>query len=420
MNGSVRTAEKILTAAVAGITAREQENVGLDDFLDRRFRVDGSGRAAVTHLLFTYYRRKAALDRLLRELAPGAKRELQPLLSAVMTQLYFMTGISSASAVNVAVSYARQRFGSRPAGYVNAILRRAAAVDFGAWEEKQPHGELLPAAADLRRNWRNQLPAEELSRLELLLREPPPFTFRARRELTAAEVEELHAVPLTLPSWSGAFRFYRSDRPAAVLASGLTGQGAIYIQDPATAAAPGLAAVLPGGAAILDLCAAPGGKSLMLAERFPTCRLTAADVSTRRQELTRENFRHAGYDFPVVIADALQPPFAPASFDLVLLDVPCTNSGVGRHRPDALWAYTAAKAAELTALQYGMLTAAARLVMAGGQLIYSTCSIEKQEDEKQVRRFLSAHTSFRLEHEVKLLPAPEFDGAYAACLRRVQ
>ncbi len=413
-------AEKILAAVLEGIAARETENISIDDFLDRRFHDDNDGRAVVTNLLFTYYRQKAGLDRLLKELAPAAKNKFKSLLQSVMTQLYFMDGIAAQSAVNVAVDCAKKQFGQHPAGFINAVLRRAATIDFPSWLSQQRPLDLLPGSPELKNAWKSQLPPQELERLGEILRQQPPFTFRLRKDIPETELSEACATPLPLPEWSGQTRFYQSSKPGAVLKSGWLEQGAIYVQDPATALAPNLPDRIPDGALILDLCAAPGGKSLMLAERVKNGNLIAADISWRRQQLTRENFHNASYQHPVIVASASHPPFRPASFDVILLDVPCSNSGVGRHRPDALWAYTAQKTRELAAIQAEILNRAAPLLKQGGQLIYSTCSIEKQEDEAQVCKFLADHPGFSLEKQIKILPFPHHDGAFAALLRRNQ
>ncbi len=418
MNAPGFKAEKILSTVLDGIETRESENISTDDFLDRRFENDNDGRAAVTHLLFTFYRRKAALDRLLHELAPGAKNKLKPLLTAVMTQLYFTDGIAAASAVNVAVEYAKKHFGSHTAGFVNAVLRRASTIDFHVWLNKQPRHELLPVSPDLKRVWKSHLPATELERLCATLQEQPAFTFRLRHGFSEEELSGFNATPIQLPDWSGKTRFYSSDAPGRILNSGLLKKGVIYVQDPATALAPNLPDSIPDHALILDMCAAPGGKSLILAERAPDARLIAADLSWRRQQLTLENFRNAGLNHPVIVASATRPPFPPESFDIIMLDAPCSNTGVGRHRPDALWGYSDKKARELATIQAEILHQAAALLKKGGQLIYSTCSIEKQEDEKQVLKFLTAHTEFTVEKQTKLLPDVHHDGAFAALLRR--
>ena len=167
---------------------------------------------------------------------------------------------------------------------------------------------------------------------------------------------------------------------------------------------------------MLDLCAAPGGKSLMLGERLAgEGRLVAADRSERRQRQTAENFRRRGLDYQVTVADPVE---LAGEFDVVLADVPCSNTGVYRRRPDVLWRFRPEELEKITALQRRILGEAARLTAPGGQLVYSTCSIEPEENPLQVEAFLKEHPGFERLCERQLLPSAEMDGAYACLLRR--
>jgi 16S rRNA (cytosine967-C5)-methyltransferase len=101
-----------------------------------------------------------------------------------------------------------------------------------------------------------------------------------------------------------------------------------------------------------------------------------------------------------------------------MLDVPCSNTGVIRRRPDVRWAFSEASLRELSALQAQILHAGVVLLKPGGRVVYSTCSIEKEENHDQIRAFLDSHSDFVLLAERQLLPTASHDGAYAALLRR--
>jgi 16S rRNA (cytosine967-C5)-methyltransferase len=131
----------------------------------------------------------------------------------------------------------------------------------------------------------------------------------------------------------------------------------------------------------------------------------------------QENFDALGR-CRAVVADAAVPPFPPGTFDALLLDVPCSNTGVLRRRPDVRWRFSTAQLADLTNIQRGILRAAADLVRRGGRLVYSTCSIEPEENSDQVQRLLREHDEYLLERDAELLPTQMHDGAYAALLRR--
>lgn len=131
------------------------------------------------------------------------------------------------------------------------------------------------------------------------------------------------------------------------------------------------------GEQILDLCAAPGGKATSIASAGAF--VVAADLQPHRAALVVENAHRLGHHMPVVVADGTAPPFAPASFDRVLIDAPCSGLGSLRRRPDARWRITSDDIDALAATQAAMLQAAAPLVRPGGWLVYSVCTITGAE-----------------------------------------
>ena len=131
------------------------------------------------------------------------------------------------------------------------------------------------------------------------------------------------------------------------------------------------------GDQILDLCAAPGGKATSMASGGAF--IVAADLQPHRAALVVENAHRLGQHMPVVVADGTAPPFAPASFDRVLIDAPCSGLGSLRRRPDARWRITSDDIDELACIQAAMLRAAAPLVRPGGWLVYSVCTITAAE-----------------------------------------
>ena len=148
---------------------------------------------------------------------------------------------------------------------------------------------------------------------------------------------------------------------------------------------------------------------------------TAADRSAARIEAMRANFERLHLpSIRTAAADALHPPFDEETFDLVFLDVPCSNTGVPRRRPDALWRFCTARLKEITELQKQILNAQIRLVRPGGHLLYSTCSIEPEEDRLQISAFLSAHPDCEPVAMRLLTPSATHDGAFAALLRKKQ
>lgn len=399
------TASGILSDAANVLALVENGERSLDDALDGSL-AHPQQRRTTGSLLFLYFRRKRLIDGWIGNLAQRPPRpRIRRVLAAALTQIRFQSGIAPESAVNVAVDLVKATGNPNEAKFVNAVLRRAV--------REMPEPDDSPAAVfppALFSRWRTRFTGEELATMCGAFLVPAPFTFRA--EGAFEPPPEWEAIPVPC---RGPFRFFESAKPGAILESDALRAGRIYVQDPATAAAASLPD-LDEVKSILDVCAAPGGKSLLLASRMkPGTTLTAADRSARRQEQTRENFRCRGLDFAVIVAE---PGGLTGEYDLVLADVPCSNTGVFRRRPDALWRFEAGELGKVVALQRSILDAAAERVAPGGQLVYSTCSIEPEENALQVEAFAAAHPDFSTGESLLLPPCREHDGAYACLLRR--
>jgi 16S rRNA (cytosine967-C5)-methyltransferase len=169
------------------------------------------------------------------------------------------------------------------------------------------------------------------------------------------------------------------------------------------------------GENILDLCAAPGGKTTYIAQRMQNRgRIAARDNQPRRLTLARENCVRLG-----VTCVEFQETGPPPPFDRILVDAPCSNTGVMRRRVDLRWRVSAGEIDRLRQEQQALLAEAAPQLRVGGTLVYSTCSLEPEENEGVAREFLDRHAGFKLEHERQVLPFAEgVDGAYVARMRK--
>ena len=389
-----RAGVNILTDAVSALEAVNSRRMSLDDYLDQEL-AHPEYRRTVSDLLFHVFRRQKTL---LAGIKAHSKKPpapaVQNILLTVLAQITFQSGIAKESALNIAVDYTKNNIGPFEAKFVNALVRNI--LREGGIRLTDTPADILPQA--VLKRWQERFSEAELLSLTKAFLTPPEFTFRAERNLPppAGAVETVSF---------GNFRFYRTGSPGEILASPQLANGEIYIQDPATSLAPSLPDYSKVNHA-LDLCAAPGGKSL-----------TAADRSARRQELTRKNFSLRNLPWRVVAAGA---DCIEGKYDLILADVPCSNTGVFRRRPDALWRYNGSELARVMHLQREILENIPRLLLPGGQFVYSTCSIEEQENHRQVEHFLKAHPDFTLKAEKQLYPAAEHDGAYAALLIREQ
>lgn len=348
-------------------------------------------------------------------------------------QLLYMRAVPAYAAVSQAVDQARETTGAGAAKLVNAVLRKLAAEgDAPARfpdEEADPLGFLETWGSHPRwllERWLARWPAREVrALLEADNRRPETF-------IVPLEVEPAEAIRILSAAGLGADAL--GEGTACVrLAEGVSPKDALaalphaIVQDPAAHLVTVYADV-PEGTKVADLCAAPGGKALAVAHR--SVPMLAADRSAARLRMLEENARRTGRSVRVVVADARRPPLR--RVDVALLDVPCTGTGTLRRRPDARWRLRPAALEELVRVQREMLDAAAELLPPGGILVYSTCSLEPEENERQVEAFLERHADFRyaptgavhdryLDSRGRLLVLPQrtgFDGAFAARLER--
>ena len=211
--------------------------------------------------------------------------------------------------------------------------------------------------------------------------------------------------------------FYRCESlPREALAAGI-----FYAQDSATAIAPMMIGALPGET-ILDACAAPGGKTAMLAAKMNNQgRIIAADSSEDRLKRLRENLSKLRVTNAEVfvhdLASDKAAPWGDTLFDRILLDVPCSNTGVMRRRVDVRWRLREEDFSQLAALQIRLLENSLRFLKPSGSVVYSTCSIDHEENRGVIDRVLGLNPALALvEERLVFPPADQSDGAYAARL----
>jgi len=189
-------------------------------------------------------------------------------------------------------------------------------------------------------------------------------------------------------------------------------RGLFYLQDPSTLLA--AKEIEPrGGESILDLCAAPGGKTTYIAQLTSNqATVVAEDVQPARLALVKENASRLGARIEMGPADPER------KFDSILIDAPCSNTGALRRRVDLRWRLREGDIAKLVGTQLKLLETAARRVRPGGAILYSTCSLEAEENQEVTRKFVAGRPEFSIELEKELWPFRDgVDGAYVARLR---
>ncbi len=373
-------------------------------------------------------RHRSDLDDRLRPLVHHGWRRVAPPLQDLLRlgayQLVHLDRIPAHAAVSTSVALAREVVGDRAGGFVNAVLRRV---------QREP-GE--PSTTTARRHshpewlvqrWHDRLGAEETDALLQAQNRRPPLVLQpAREELdTIADRLDREGVAWE-PAPFGAGLVLSGGRPRDL--PGFA-EGAFHVQDPAQALVCRFTDP-PGGSTLYDACAAPGGKTIALGRRVG--RVIAGDWRLTRIGRLRRNLQRAGGgNETVVVADARTPPLRP--LDAVLVDAPCLGTGTLARHPDARWRVTPEGLAALSERQAEILRGVAHAVAPGGLLVYATCSLEPEENQEQVDRFLREHADFRREASRSIPPElltpdgdltlwpqqHDTDGAYAARLRRV-
>jgi 16S rRNA (cytosine967-C5)-methyltransferase len=416
-------------------------------------RLSGLERRLAMELVYGVVRRSATLDALLR---PHVRRQqhqveasLWVLLRLGAYQLVFLPSIPTHAAVHATVQLAKRLGEMRWHGFVNGVLRSLARAVTPQYVEApgpcavpvsdrryrlleapvfpnpdQDPADYFASAFSfpdwLVTRWRTRFDWAELLELGFWFDSPPHLCLRVNRlrnsrdeyftQLTEAG---LAAHPGTSPDaiWL----------ESSVRIGDLPGfqAGAVSVQDESAMQAAPLLAPQPGER-VLDLCAAPGGKTTHLAELMQNRGyILATDVQGERLSLVASACRRLGIEIiETQLIDLHNPVLPDEPFDAALVDVPCSNTGVLGKRPEARWRIALNDLRELPNLQLRLLRTAVAQLRPGGRVVYSTCSIEPEENEHVVRAALAEIPGLQLVREVHHRPGHPADGGYQALLQR--
>lgn len=451
--GGARTATRVggVTEArhvAAEICADLRRGELLDSSFDRQTqRLDPRDRRFTRELVYGMLRHRAWIDALLESRVRGGFPRLDPdvhdLLRLGAYQLMYMRSVPAYAAIAQTVELAKRRHGMGPSRLANAVLRR---LDREGGSGQEGGGTLtIEMPADpidalavveshprwLVARWVARWGEEETRRLLQANNTEPPLVARpihAVREQVEAMLESAGVTVSDAPLVNDSILF--ASPVSALTELGAFRQGLFHVQDPASTLVIKYASV-PEGAVVADVCAAPGGKSIELSRRASA--VFASDLSFGRLRRVVENAKRL--ELPTIlpyVADARRP--AIRQVDVLLIDAPCTGTGTFRRHPDARWRLKTSDLAVMSALQREILRAASSVVKPGGLLVYATCSLETEENDTQVERFLTEHREWRLEPpaegavpstvldagRLRVLPQRHgTDGAFAARLRRM-
>jgi 16S rRNA (cytosine967-C5)-methyltransferase len=412
----------------------------LDPSFDRRVTsLDARDRRWTRELVYGMLRRRGWLDALLSERVRGGLARLDAdiidLLRLGAYQLLQMRSVPAYAAIAQTVELAKRRHGIGASKLVNAVLRRLDR-EREALRTETPSDPVDALALTyshprwLVARWVARWGAAETERLLAANNTEAPLILRPYhvvREQLEASLESAGVRVEEAPLVADSIQIVSSISSLTEL--GAFRQGLFHVQDPASTLVTMYAAIAAGSVAA-DLCAAPGGKAIELARSASV--VFASDVSAARLVRAMSNIRRLELKHVIpYVADARMPALRPV--DVVLLDAPCTGTGTFRRHPDARWRLKPSDLAVMGAHQRALLRGAASVVQPGGLLVYSTCSLEPEENDAQVESFLAEHPDWTLEPppegavpaavldagRLRVLPQRHgADGAFAARLRR--
>lgn len=400
------------------------EGIFAEDLIDRTARqnnLSGPNRGLLNALVLGVIRHRSVLDLWIDHLRSEGKlqREIRELLRIGLVQLLVME-LPEHAAVNETVELA-----GHAKSLVNAILRRAvrSRKELLALRDAAPEHVRHSVPEFLLQRWRNNLGVKGTEFIAEWVNMPSITTVRANKIKYRAEAR-VAALADAKPV-DGFPTFYAmTDTPL-----GLLEEGMCYAQDPSTSIAPLLLEVEKYHT-VLDACAAPGGKTAHLCQIMHNHgQILAVDSVDKRIKRLTGNLRNMG----VHIAEVLQhdwlagplPEFHqqrfPGGFDRILIDAPCSNTGVMRRRVDVRWRLQPGDFMKMQAQQLALLDAISPYLKVGGKMVYSTCSLEIEENEGAAQKFAQSHPNFKLVEMKRTLPLRDgVDGSFAALFERTE
>ncbi len=384
-------------------------------------------RRLCQELVYGVVRWQASLDWLIARKTSGRTQKpmLRILLQLGLYQMFWLDRIPSHAAVNETVELAREFGLGQQAGFVNAVLR---GYSREVAETRQLLVELKTRDAAtgwshpvwLWERWRQRW-GEKAVELMQWNNTPPPTYARVNLLKTAPDKlvdswkdEGVQFSPRKW-DWTGENLIFELESHPSLTTLPSFQEGWFYVQDPSTLMA--VAELTPQpGETVLDLCAAPGGKTTFVAQLMQNRGLIVGqDNQAARLKLVRENCDRMG--ITCVETALISPEAGERRFDRILVDAPCSNTGVMRRRVDLRWRIRPEEIGRLRNGQLELLRRAAAQLKPGGTLVYSTCSLEPEENNGVIAEFLGRDTRFKLVRERELVPFVDgTDGAYVATL----
>lgn len=371
-------------------------------------------RAQVREYVQNILRKRSYLDFIIGEYSSITIDEMKPVLKNILRlglyEMLFMDGTPDYAAINEAVELAKLRLGSKAGDLVNAILRNIQRdIDNLPKPAFEDRTKLIATTFShpewMVKRWVKRFGEREAFQLMQSNNQRPFYYVRVNNLRTKTENFKLRMEKLDIPfdesEWLPGY--YKVDSVAPFIEKDLLKKGICLVQDIAAGFAPTILEPEPGET-IYDLCAAPGTKSIVMSDMMNAeGSIMAVDISAKRLELLAES----AMDYRAENIKIRQDDVRDLNLKLadgVLLDAPCTGTGVLSKRADLRWKRTEEELENSVKLQEELLDEAANHVKRGGRLVYSTCSIEPEENWEQIQKFLEKYDNFELEKLDEFLP----------------
>ncbi|HKZ80818.1 MAG TPA: 16S rRNA (cytosine(967)-C(5))-methyltransferase RsmB [Pyrinomonadaceae bacterium] len=374
---------------------------------DRATELSAPDRALAHELVLGVLRWQLWLGRLIEHYANRKLSSVDPTIQTILNlglyQLRLLSRIPASAAVNESVNLVRRARLRSAEGFVNAVLRRAKREpDYDPVAEVLDPVERLAVKTShppwLIQRWTKNFGTEETERLAVANNQPAPVAFRVvnARSNRLEVVNRLRAAGANVQASRVAKEGWRVAGAPDVVWE-LAREARIYLQDEASQLVVEVVGARPEDR-ILDLCAAPGSKATQIAEQLTQGRIIAADLYGHRLKIVEQTSRQQQLArISCLLLDASQSlPFPEESFDRVLLDAPCSGTGTLRRNPEIKWRISPHDIGDLATRQKLFLAKAARVVKPGGWLVYSTCSVEPEENEHLITDFLGRESGFQM------------------------
>ncbi|WP_028243549.1 16S rRNA (cytosine(967)-C(5))-methyltransferase RsmB [Pseudobutyrivibrio ruminis] len=398
-------------------------HIYLKAVLDKYGYLEKSERAFITRLVNGTVEREIELDYIINSYSKTKVKKMKPLIRTIMRmgtfEIYYMDAVPDSATCNEYVKLAKKRGFAGLSGFVNGVLRNIS----------RDKGNLNITDLSVKYSmpqwivdkWNTDYGIDKTKEILKGFFEPEELCIRVNlSKITREELmNKLEAQDISVRICDSI--------PSALYIAGFNvissipefNEGLFYIQDYSSQLVPYKAGIKEDDK-VIDLCAAPGGKALHAAELASKGTVFARDLTDIKVALINENIQRTGAtNITAQKFDATEfDETCENNYDVVIADLPCSGLGIIRKKPDIKYNQTKESLDELVILQAKILKNAARYVKAGGTLCYSTCTINKDENENQVENFLSSHKEFTIETMEQLLPDKEHDGFFICVMKK--